>query len=199
MMPPSDPTPADLAAAEALLDPVRQALFDSRVPGWLTLPARQLTGLREAIAAALARRADEARREERTALCLAAPAAEREAVEATLLRVARNVVKHCVTRDGWHEGDECFQLDLRAAEAELLAMADRARREGVAAGLARAVELIRQEQDKPMLTATSDLLERIARRLILQPKSVDRLIERMQNDDLVDADGTALPPPGEGG
>jgi hypothetical protein len=44
-----------------------------------------------------------------------------EAVRAALLRVAENVAKHVIGRSGWHPGDECFEVDLRAAEAELLA------------------------------------------------------------------------------
>jgi hypothetical protein len=134
-----DHTAADLAAAEALLTELMRTISQPKPRDITTDPPRTIavaappewSGL---IAAALARRADEARSEERQALCLAAPAAEREAVGRALLKVARNVVKHCEIRSGWHEGDECFQLDLLAAEAELLAMADRARREGVAEG-----------------------------------------------------------------
>ena len=49
------------------------------------------------------------------------------AVEAALLRAAHNVAKHIVQRDGWDEKDECFQVDLRAAQTELMAYINRYR------------------------------------------------------------------------
>lgn len=45
-----------------------------------------------------------------------------EIVREALLQVARNVAKHLIQRSGWHEGDECFQLDLREAEESLLGL-----------------------------------------------------------------------------
>lgn len=51
-----------------------------------------------------------------------------EVVRAALLRVAENVAKHMVGRSGWHTGDACFEVDLRAAESELLAAVRQAER-----------------------------------------------------------------------
>lgn len=45
----------------------------------------------------------------------------RAAVHKGLLHVADNVAKHLIQRAGWHEDDECFQVDLRQAEADILA------------------------------------------------------------------------------
>lgn len=59
----------------------------------------------------------------------------RSAVQSALLRVAENVAKHTIQRDGWHPGDECFLVDLTASEAELCAALDAARAAGYAAGL----------------------------------------------------------------
>ena len=40
-------------------------------------------------------------------------------IEKALLRVARNVMKHMMNRDGHCDDDECFQIDLRLSEREL--------------------------------------------------------------------------------
>lgn len=50
-------------------------------------------------------------------------------VEAALMRVANNVAKHIIQRDGWTEDDTCFQIDLRQAQAEILAVIAAAREE----------------------------------------------------------------------
>lgn len=44
----------------------------------------------------------------------------RAAVQSALLRVAKNVAKHVIQRSGWREDDECFQVDLREAEEEIM-------------------------------------------------------------------------------
>lgn len=44
----------------------------------------------------------------------------RQAVENALMKVAHNVQKHEIGRSGWQPNDECFILDLREAEEEIL-------------------------------------------------------------------------------
>jgi hypothetical protein len=72
--------------------------------------AREAWGARQAEVDALQNEAERLR--------MRAPAAIRSA----LLRVAGNVAKHCIQRGRWAPDDGCFQVDLRAAEAELLAL-----------------------------------------------------------------------------
>lgn len=44
-------------------------------------------------------------------------------IEAALLRVAENVAKHTIQRTaGWEPGDPCFRVDLREAQAEIMAV-----------------------------------------------------------------------------
>jgi hypothetical protein len=109
-MPPDTPavTPADLAAAEAILgDP---ECWPHEAVGY--------TELREAIGAALARRADEARREGREA-------GRREAAEHCIgtLRAAADKARHLSrANDGSREGDACaWTADTLAELADRLA------------------------------------------------------------------------------
>jgi hypothetical protein len=44
----------------------------------------------------------------------------RQAIQSALLRVAENVAKHIIQRDGWDKSDKCFNIDLRAAEDEIM-------------------------------------------------------------------------------
>lgn len=46
------------------------------------------------------------------------PAAQ-AAIEKALLRIADNIAKHFINRDGWSKDDSCFQMDLRQSQAEL--------------------------------------------------------------------------------
>lgn len=49
----------------------------------------------------------------------------RSVVREALLRVANNVAKHIIQRDGWTADDQCFQIDLRHAEDEIVEFCQR--------------------------------------------------------------------------
>lgn len=42
-------------------------------------------------------------------------------IESALLRIADSIAKHLIQRDDWTADDPCFVVDLRAAQAEILA------------------------------------------------------------------------------
>ena len=57
------------------------------------------------------------------------------AIRRGLIRVADSVAKHLIVRGGLVEGDECFEVDLRESEEEILRAVFA--REGVFAGVQR--------------------------------------------------------------
>lgn len=72
-------------------------------------------------------------------------AARLAAIHRALLLVAENVAKHIIQRDGFHQDDPCFRVDLREAEQGLADSLSAGIEEAVLAERQRCADLARAE------------------------------------------------------